>query len=184
MQAKKLSAEELARVAERANNASPGPWRSDYERLWCREFKVGSRSAQFDDHPLSQDILNAYFCAQARADIPALLAHIAAQERELEGCREPAPPGLPTLIPRDERERRIGKEAAEAALAAFKREAIEAIEPFACIDTGSSPDDFALSIMTPEITCGRLRRIAALHARLSPAPAPTGTSKDDGKDSE
>lgn len=55
------------------------------------------------------------------------------------------------------------------------RQALEqaraALEPFAAVDPGDSPDDFALSMATPDITCGMIRALQSAKAAIDAALA-------------
>lgn len=56
-----------------------------------------------------------------------------------------------------------------SSLEALCEEARVALEPFAAVDVGDSPDDFALSMMTPDIKCGSLRRASSAALKLAAA---------------
>ncbi|MCP1354597.1 hypothetical protein [Aneurinibacillus migulanus] len=73
-----LKPDELREIAERERKATPGPWQYSYE--WY-EVQAGKNVAITER---TTGYVDGKFIAAARTDIPRLLAHIEAQQAEIE----------------------------------------------------------------------------------------------------
>nr|ALS89865.1 Ead/Ea22-like protein [uncultured bacterium] len=93
-----LKPEELSAIRERAERATPGPWQPEGGQIARRE---AEQERSINDHMIVRDggmwRENEIFIAYARADIPALLSHIA----ELEAQRSAGEPEGCTLVAHD-----------------------------------------------------------------------------------
>lgn len=83
-----LTNEELERIRERCEKATPGPWFYDEDREGSSMGWVGTEDNQNIFFPLikiggdsAQQYENAEFVTACRTDIPALLAHIEELDR-------------------------------------------------------------------------------------------------------
>jgi hypothetical protein len=85
---KLLTVEELKAIRERADKATPGPWRWDTEFCEIRAVDDYDRAIVETDSgcygPCAED---AMFIAAVRADVPALLDHIAELQQLLDFMR-------------------------------------------------------------------------------------------------
>ncbi len=103
-----LTKEELEEIAKRAEAATPGPWETHDEEANVGEAWV-RRAVTFPVKSFSEksivgssiDIATAEFIAHARTDIPALLAHIAGLEAEIEKILELAGKHEAPITPAD-----------------------------------------------------------------------------------
>jgi hypothetical protein len=82
----KLTQEQLEAIRQRAEHATPGPWKED-DVTGALVSDIGEDVAVFDAGPYiyahDRTEANMEFIAHARTDIPALLEHIAELEAEL-----------------------------------------------------------------------------------------------------
>lgn len=78
-----LSAEQLAEIQQRCEAATEGPWTTEADGVINKIITPNCDFRTFDHHMPC----NAEFIAHARTDIPALLAHAAALQAQLEGQR-------------------------------------------------------------------------------------------------
>jgi hypothetical protein len=87
----KLTQEQLEAIRQRAENATPGPWKED-DVTGALVSDIGEDVAVFDAGPYiyahDRTEANMEFIAHARTDIPSLLDHIAELEAELEKYRK------------------------------------------------------------------------------------------------
>lgn len=94
-----LTTEQLAEIAARANAATRGPWRisdGQYASPWEKRLPEGSTAIVSFGTPFAVgfavaavppphfSLQDAEFVAAARDDIPALLAHVAALQAEID----------------------------------------------------------------------------------------------------
>ncbi len=93
-----LTADELGTIRARAEAATPGPWvlwdavaledgNAQTGRIGPLHSAEGLRASRPPDYGIESTIADAELIAAARSDIPALLAHIAAQAAQIDAMR-------------------------------------------------------------------------------------------------
>ena len=126
-----LTADALAEIQRRCDSAAIGEWKvttnddtKPWRHIYCRvELTIAPEFSIQVTPTTVGDISTAEFIAHARTDIPALLAHVAAMQAELDGSRAAVGCVNDMLTVLNERATRLREEAVEA----FRQRAVEAV---------------------------------------------------------